>query len=97
MTDAELLAKVKIALGIGGTYQDATLQIYIDEVKAFLTSAGVKSTTLESTKAIGIICRGVADLWNYGAGNAKLSEYFMNRAIQLAIEEVDVNESAERI
>ena len=41
MTDAELLTKIKSGLGITGTYQDATLQVYIDDVKAFMRSAGV--------------------------------------------------------
>lgn len=86
MTDEELLAKVKSALGIGGTYQDDTLQIYIDEVKDYLQSAGVSEEIILSKKAIGIISRGVADLWNYGAGNAQLSSYFMQRATQLVLE-----------
>lgn len=84
MTNDELLGKVKKALGIGGTYQDDTLIIYINETKEYLLDAGVAASVLNSDKALGIICRGVADLWNYGAGNAKLSEYFMQRATQLA-------------
>lgn len=87
MTDKELLAKVKSALGIGGTYQDDTLQIYIDETKEYLRSAGISEAVILSKKAIGVICRGVSDLWNYGAGNAQLSLYFMQRATQLALEE----------
>lgn len=75
------LADVKTALGITGTYQDATLQQYIDEVVAFLNDAGVASANITS----GIIARGVSDLWNYGAGEGKLSSYFMMRASQLAL------------
>lgn len=74
------LANVKTALGITGNYQDATLQIYFDEVVAVLIDAGVA----ESLITDGIVARGVADLWNYGAGEGKLSEYFMQRATQLA-------------
>lgn len=74
------LANVKTALGITGNYQDTTLQIYFDEVVAFLIDAGVA----ESLITDGIVARGVADLWNYGAGEGKLSEYFMQRATQLA-------------
>ena len=33
MTDSELLKKVKTGLSVSGTYQDDTLQLYIDEVK----------------------------------------------------------------
>lgn len=74
------LEDIKNALGITGDYQDATLQIYMDEAVAFLVDAGVK----ESNITKGILARGVADLWNYGAGNGKLSQYFMRRASQLS-------------
>lgn len=72
---------VKNALGVTGDYQNATLQSYIDEVTAFLIDAGVSSDHITS----GVIARGVADLWNYGAGEGKLSSYFMMRATQLAL------------
>lgn len=75
-----VLEDVKNALGVTGSYQDATLQAYIDEVTAFLVDAGVKKANITS----GIIARGVADLWVYGAGEGKLSSYFMMRATQLA-------------
>jgi hypothetical protein len=74
------LEDIKNALGITGTYQDATLQIYLDEAVAFLKDAGVK----ESNMTIGIVARGVSDLWNYGMGEGKLSPYFMQRAAQLS-------------
>lgn len=83
VTTAELLEKVKITLNITGTQFDDTLQSYIDEVKGYLTSAGVSSDVLGSTFAVGCIARGVADLWNYGNGDTKLSEYFYQRADQL--------------
>lgn len=79
-----MLEKVKTALGITGDYQNATLQIYLDEVLAFLKDAGVPDNVLNSDVATGIIVRGVADLWNYGSGGTELSPYFMKRAIQLA-------------
>ncbi len=80
MTDAEMLSKVKAALGVEGTYQDDTISEYISEVVAFLHDAGV---TAENITA-GVVARGVSDLWNYGAGNGKLSDYFMQRAAQLS-------------
>ena len=80
MTDAEMLTSVKKALGIQGTYLDDTLTEYIIEVKTFLIDAGVLSNNITS----GIVARGVSDLWNYGAGEGKLSEYFMQRAAQLS-------------
>lgn len=74
------LNRVKKALGIQGTYLDDTLTEYINEVTAFLKDAGVDETNI----TIGIIARGVSDLWNYGAGEGKLSTYFMQRAVQLS-------------
>ena len=80
MTDAEMLAGVKSALGIQGAYLDSTITEYITEIIAFLTDAGVASKNI----TVGIVARGVSDLWNYGSGEGKLSEYFMQRATQLA-------------
>ena len=93
MTDLELLEAVKSGLGITGTYQDVTLNLYIADVKYYLISAGVKSDVVNSNKSVGAIIRGVADLWNYGAGEGKFSEYFYQRAIQLTREEADENEN----
>lgn len=76
-----VLDDVKNALGVTGNYQDNTLNSYIDEVTAFLVDAGVPEASITS----GVIARGVADLWNYGAGDGKLSSYFMMRATQLAV------------
>lgn len=88
ITDADLLKKVKGSLNVSGDHFDTTLQLYIDEVKAYLTSAGVQADVLSSTLAVGCISRGVADLWNYGNGDTKLSEYFYQRAEQLRSVEV---------
>ena len=74
------LDDIKNALGIVGDYQDATLQIYFNEVVEFLADAGVSNSNMTA----GIIARGVSDLWNYGSGEGKLSLYFMQRATQLA-------------
>ena len=74
------LADVKDALGITGDYQDATLQVYYDEVVGFLLDAGVPDTYITA----GLVARGVSDLWNYGGAEGKLSEYFMQRAAQLS-------------
>lgn len=79
----ELLEQVKTALGITGTYQDDTIQFYIDEVQFYLKDSGVSDDVLNSQQAFGVIARGVSDLWNYGSG--KLSEYFYQRADQLRL------------
>lgn len=74
------LEQVKAALGIVGDYQDATLQVYFDEAVAFLKDAGVSDANITA----GVVARGVSDLWNYGAGDGKLSPYFIQRAAQLS-------------
>lgn len=74
------LTDVKKALNITGNYQDDTLQIYMNEAMDFLKDAGVSEAYITT----GIVARGVSDLWNYGDGNGKLSEYFYQRATQLA-------------
>lgn len=84
MTDAELLQKVKDGLGIVGTYQDATLGVYIDDAKAYMLDAGVPAAVLQSDKAAGAIMRYVADNWNLSSGTVKVSEIFTQRLIQLS-------------
>ena len=74
------LEDVKNALGITGDYQDATLQIYFNEVVAFLIDAGASQSNI----TVGIVARGVSDLWNYGGNDGTLSSYFMQRATQLS-------------
>lgn len=81
MTD--LLDKVKCSLGIAGNHLDSQLELYINEVKEYLRGAGVTEETLASDKSVGVVARGVADLWNYGNGDTKLSDYFYQRAEQL--------------
>ena len=76
------LDDIKNALGITGTYQDETLTVYINEVVDFLKKAGVEAKNITA----GIVARGVSDLWNYGGAEGKLSEYFIQRASQLALQ-----------
>lgn len=94
LTPEQLLERVKYAIGITGNYQDKALEIYIDEVLAFLASAGVHATVLQSDKVVGIVARGVTDIWNYGAGGGVLSPYFIQRAIQLRNEPVPADKEA---
>lgn len=86
MADAEfnMLNTVKAALNITGTYQDNALQAYIDEVNQYMIAAGVPLSLINVAASAGTVARGVADLWNYGAGEGKLSPYFYERVIQLS-------------
>ena len=87
-----ILQDVKSDLGITGTFQDKTIQGYIDEVKEFMLNGGVSEIIVNSKKAKGIISRGVSDLWNYGSGGTNLSPYFFQRVTQLALSGVDEDE-----
>jgi hypothetical protein len=83
MDEAKLLESVKTALGITGSFQDETIKIYMYEVLEYLSDAGVSAETLMSPSIVGVVVRGVSDLWNYGSSGGKLSEYFMQRVCQL--------------
>lgn len=74
------LADIKTAIGVTGDYHDATLSIYLDEVVFFLLDAGVSPSRITP----GLVARGVADLWQYGGNDGKLSSYFLRRATQLS-------------
>ena len=80
----DIVSECKARLGVTGTYHDATIRAYADDVVAFLVAAGVPDDVAASEDAVGCIARGVADLWNYGGGEAKFSPAFVQRAIQLA-------------
>ena len=86
----ELLMKVKKGLGITGDYQDDTLLIYFNEVEDFMRGAGVSDAIINSNSSVGVIIRGVSDLWDYGSGSTGLSPYFKERIVQLRAGEEDV-------
>jgi hypothetical protein len=88
MTEAKILEDVKKALGITGDFLNDTLSVYVREVIQFLSGAGVADTVIFSNASVGIISRGVCDLWNYGNAGGVLSPYFMQRATQLSYKAV---------
>jgi hypothetical protein len=71
---------VMTALGLG-EYQEATISVYFDEVVEFIKGAGVPEAAITT----GLVARGVVDIWNYGIGEGRLSEYFKMRVAQLAL------------
>ena len=79
-----IVNECKTRLGLSGTYHDATLAAYAEDVRQFLLDAGVPEDVADSEEAVGCIARGVADLWTYAGGEAKFSQAFVQRAIQLA-------------
>lgn len=74
---------VKEALGIDtmDMYHDNLIMLLVKEVRDFLQDAGVAEGDIGEM----IVARGVADLWDFGSGSGKFSEYFMQRAKQLAL------------
>lgn len=84
MDAKSLLPVVKDMLGITGEYQNKTILSYINDTLYFMLDAGVPEKILESEAAIGVVARGVNDLWNYGMGATTFSPYFFQRVTQLA-------------
>lgn len=85
MTDGEQLQIVKQMLfgTDAGTFRDAMLTAFINEVKDFMLHAGVKESVINAESSVGVLALGVSDLWNYQSGGVKFSEYFKQRVIQL--------------
>lgn len=81
MASAQMLENVKSALGVTGTYQDATLNVYIDEAIAYCVDAGCS----EGNITAGTVALGVSDLWNYGEGGGEFSQRFKERVIQTSL------------
>ena len=92
VSDDALLQSVKTAMSITGNHLDNTLKEFINEVKLFLKSAGISDDSVNDSKCIGVITRGVIDLYSYGSSEAKLSDYFYQRASQLALSETKESE-----
>lgn len=84
LTNEELLKAIKTRLGITGDYQDELLLAYAEDVKAFAMDGGVDFAFIDTSASVGLIARGVADLWNYEAGDGKFSAVFVQRLTQLA-------------
>ena len=90
-----ILDEVKTRLSITGSDLDGTIQGMIDDVISYCRSAGLKYTQLVSTRAVGLIARGVADLWNYGAGNGKFSDIFQLRLNQMTLDAASLDHDVE--
>lgn len=84
-----MLEAVKNSLGITGTYQDTTIQKWIDEIKELMIDGGIPLSVVNDKKSAGVIAKGIDDL--YFQKN-DLSEYFWQRATQLAYKDGDKNE-----
>lgn len=81
----ELLEKVKRGLMITGNQFDAALEDYITDVQFYLIAAGVDPARVGSAECLGVIRRGVSDLWNNDSGNVEFSPYFYDKVTQLVL------------
>ncbi|MCI8486674.1 MAG: hypothetical protein HFJ20_06345 [Clostridia bacterium] len=84
-----MLEAVKNSLGITGPYQDTIIQGWIDEIKQLMIDGGIPSSIVNDKKSAGVIAKGIDDLYFQ---KSNLSEYFWQRAIQLAYKDGDKNE-----
>lgn len=82
MSTIDLIEAIKVRLGITGDYHDALIGALADDVKAFILDAGADP---DSAQAVGLIARGVTDLWNYGSGDGTFSQVFYQRLLQLSL------------
>lgn len=83
MADAAILAGVKAALGVTSDFMDTTISVYIDDVTDYMSGAGVPDNVIATS--VGVIARGVNDLWTASSGDAKYSPYFYDRVSQLVL------------
>jgi hypothetical protein len=91
MADATLIEKVKIAMGISGDEVNDTLSLYIDEILDYMTNAGVSEEM--AVASVGVVARGVSDLWDNDGGGVKFSPFFHERVSQLALKSTYKEES----
>ena len=85
LSTTEQLTQIKAALGIGDGIPDATLTVWLTDVKDYMLNAGVSNSVINSASTIGTLTRGVADCWSYGAGGVGFSPLFKERVAQLAL------------
>ena len=81
---AEMLAGVKRRLSESGDFSeiDAVLTDYISDVCDYMLGAGVSETVIASH--VGVVARGVDDMFVNNAGSTDFSPMFRNLVTQLA-------------
>ena len=85
LTNEQQITQIKQALGIGDGIPDATINVWLSDVKDFMLNAGVPTSVINADTSIGTLARGVSDTWNYGDGNTDYSNAFKMRVSQLAL------------
>ena len=61
----DIVSAVMTALGLeGNTFQRPTIELYVAEVNEYLKDAGVPEDLIGTETTVGIVARGVSDLWS---------------------------------
>ncbi len=81
-----MLEKVKKSLGITGKFQDETIQGWINEIQQLMIDGGISPSIVNDEKSAGVIAKGIDDLYFQ---KTNLSQYFWQRATQLAYKDGD--------
>lgn len=84
MEEYQYIDEVILAIG-ASLHQKSILKIYVNDVIDFMVDAGIKKEIAVSESCIGLVARGLLDVWNYGSGDTKLSPYFKEKVVQKAI------------
>lgn len=81
----DMLNGVKRRLSESGTFPeiDAVLTDYISDVCEYMLGAGVSESVIASH--VGVIARGVDDMYTNNSGGADFSPMFKNMVTQLAL------------
>ena len=81
----DMLNGVKRRLSESGSFQeiDAVLTDYISDVCDYMLGAGVSESVIASH--VGVVARGVDDMYVNNAGGADFSPMFRNMVAQLAL------------
>lgn len=81
----EILEGVKQRMSETGSFEeiDAVLTDFITDVCEYMIGAGVSESVIASH--VGVIARGVDDMYTNNSGNADFSPMFMNMVTQLAL------------
>lgn len=86
MTTSEQITKIKKGLGIAEGIPDETVEIWLTDVKDFMKNAGVPDHVINASTTIGLLARGVSDIWNYGdSEKTDFSVVFKQRVAQLSL------------
>lgn len=82
---ADMLAGVKRRLSETGSFEeiDAVLTDYISDVCDYMIGAGVSEAVIASH--VGVVARGVDDMYTNNAGGADFSRMFRDMVAQLAL------------